>query len=225
MSSKLTEPTESSPSALPPFVLCGSAVLSQLASPSMASSGNFVPSQTYDGYKAAEVLDPVCTEFLAKGKDCFEHYNPRSSKCHYCYVGKKPCHCTRLQASNFRRYLWSKKDGPFGKGFPVSEAPTPDVTGSRKRGVASWTNVGGPIPPTLATVPNSLPATSTSSSHAGPALTQAVRPSPIQQPRNSPIINSQQLQPMASSIGRRDGFPPLPFPAAQVFQRRDCWPI
>ncbi|MBW0571684.1 hypothetical protein O181_111399, partial [Austropuccinia psidii MF-1] len=88
----------------------------------MASSGHFNPSQTYDGYKAVEVLDPACTECLAK-------------------------------ASNVRRYLWSRKDGPFGKKFPVSEAPTPlgtsgisNLTGSRKRDVARWTNVGGPIP-------------------------------------------------------------------------------
>ncbi|MBW0561136.1 hypothetical protein O181_100851 [Austropuccinia psidii MF-1] len=88
MSSKLTELTESSPSALPPFVLCGYGILSRLA-----SSGHFDPSQTYDGYRAVEVLDPACTE-----------------------------------SSNVRRYLWSRKDGPFGKEFPVSEAPTPDGT-------------------------------------------------------------------------------------------------
>ncbi|MBW0493191.1 hypothetical protein O181_032906 [Austropuccinia psidii MF-1] len=79
--------------------------------------------------------------------------------------------------------------------------------------------------PTLAIVPTSLPPTSPSSSHARPALTQAIRPSSIQQPRSSHIITSQQLQPMASSSRTRDGFSPLPFPAAQVFQRRDCWPI
>ncbi|MBW0568390.1 hypothetical protein O181_108105 [Austropuccinia psidii MF-1] len=103
-------------------------MLSQLDSPSMASSGHFDPSQTYDGYKAAVVLDPACTECLAKGKDCFEHYNPRSSKCHYCYIGKKPCHQTGRQVSNVSRYLWRKTDGPFGKEFPVSEAPTPPAT-------------------------------------------------------------------------------------------------
>ncbi|MBW0476283.1 hypothetical protein O181_015998 [Austropuccinia psidii MF-1] len=153
MSSKLTELTESSPSAPPPSVLCGSGVLSQLASPSMASSGHFNPSQTYDGYKAGEILDPACTECLAKGKDYFEHYNNRSSKCHYCYIGKKPCHQTGRKVSNVRRYSWSKKDGTFGKEFPVSEAPTPDATsgysalnGSRQRDVARWTNVGGPLP-------------------------------------------------------------------------------
>ncbi|MBW0554242.1 hypothetical protein O181_093957 [Austropuccinia psidii MF-1] len=270
MSSKLTELTE-----LPPSVLCGSGNLSQLASPSMASSGYFDRSQNYDSYKAVEALDPACTECLAKVKDCFQHYNPRSSKCHYCYIGKKPCRQAGRQASNVRRYLWSRKDGPFGKELPVSEAPTPDgtsgfshLTGSRQRDVVRWNNVEGPIPvgdaegsdeldgeeaevvphlvghqssssssqplanrfqshvipstprnfqPTLATVPTSLPPTSPSSSHARPALAQAVRP--------SPIITSQQLQPMASSSRRRDGFSSLPFPAAQVFQRRDHWPI
>ncbi|MBW0569542.1 hypothetical protein O181_109257 [Austropuccinia psidii MF-1] len=73
MSSKLTELTESSPYAPPPSVLHSSGILSQFSSPSMASSCHFDPTQAYDGYKAVEVLDPACTEFLAKGKDCFEH--------------------------------------------------------------------------------------------------------------------------------------------------------
>ncbi|MBW0546694.1 hypothetical protein O181_086409 [Austropuccinia psidii MF-1] len=44
-------------------------------------------------------------------------------------------------------------DGPLGKEFPVSEAPTTDgtlgisnLTGSRQRDVARGTNAGGPIP-------------------------------------------------------------------------------
>ncbi|MBW0469592.1 hypothetical protein O181_009307 [Austropuccinia psidii MF-1] len=275
----------------------------------MASSGHFDPTQTYDGYKAVEVLDPACTECLAKGKDCFENYNPRSSKCHYFFIGKKPCRRTGKQASNVRRYLWSKKDGPFGKEFPVCEASTLDgtsgysaLTGSRQRDVSRWTNVGGPIPvggspiypssevpisrlntegivkrirqiadsppdpdaegsddldgeevevvpnsagnpsntspsqapanrfqsqvipstprafqPTLATIPPVSPH----SSHTRPALNPAVRPSPIQQSRNSPIVTSQQLQPEASTIIRREELSPLHFSAAQVFQRRN----
>ncbi|MBW0560070.1 hypothetical protein O181_099785 [Austropuccinia psidii MF-1] len=244
----------------------------------MASSGHVDPTQTYDGYKAVKVLDPAHTECLEKGRDFFEHYNPRSSKFHYCFIGKKPCRCTGKQASNIRRYLWSKKDGPFEKEFPVSEAPTLDgtlgysaLTGSRKRDVARWTNAGGPIPvggrpiysssevpisrinaegmvkrirqiansppdphsegsdeldgeevevapnyagqpfntspsqppakgfqihiipstprnfqPTLATIPPASPH----SSHTRPSLNPEVRPSPIQQPRNSPIVTS-----------------------------------
>ncbi|MBW0570047.1 hypothetical protein O181_109762 [Austropuccinia psidii MF-1] len=84
----------------------------------MASSGHFDPSQTYDWFRAVEVLDPACTECLAKG-----------------------------------RHLWSRKDGPFGQEFHIPEEPTPDATSefsqltcSRQRDVARWTNVGGPIP-------------------------------------------------------------------------------
>ncbi|MBW0528777.1 hypothetical protein O181_068492 [Austropuccinia psidii MF-1] len=89
MSSKLSELTDSSPSALPPSVVCGSGILSQLA-----SSWHFDPGQTYDGYKVVE----------------------------------KPCHLPGSAAYKVRRYLWSKKDGPFGKELPVSEGPTPDST-------------------------------------------------------------------------------------------------
>ncbi|MBW0500142.1 hypothetical protein O181_039857 [Austropuccinia psidii MF-1] len=313
MSSKLTEITEYSPSVPPPSVLHGSGILSLFSSPSMASSGHSDPTQTYDGYKAVEVLDPAFTECLAKGKDCFEHYNTRSSKCHYCFIGKKPCCHTGKQASNVRRYLWSTKDGPFGKEFPVSKAPTldgtsgcSDLTGPRQRDVARWTNVGGPIPvggrqiysssevpisrintegivkqirlisnsppdlddegsdeldgeeaevvtnsaghpsnnspsqppakrfqshiipstprnlqPTLATIPPASPK----SSHTRTTLNPEVRPFPIQQPRNSPRVTSQQLQPVASTSIRREELSPLLFPAAQVFQRRDHLPI
>ncbi|MBW0563678.1 hypothetical protein O181_103393 [Austropuccinia psidii MF-1] len=118
----------------------------------MASSGHFDPCQTHDGYKAVKVLGPSCTGFLAKGKDFFQNFNPKSSKFHFCFVGKKPYCCPGPVASNVRRYLWSKKDGPFGKEFPVSEGPTcdsasgySDLTGSRQRDVARWTNVGGSI--------------------------------------------------------------------------------
>ncbi|MBW0534747.1 hypothetical protein O181_074462 [Austropuccinia psidii MF-1] len=130
----------SPPSAQPHSVLCGSEILSQLA-----SSAHINPSQTYDGYKAVEALDPSCTKCLTKGKDYFQHDNTRSSKCHFCFVWKKLCCFTGPLASNVRRYLWSKKDGPFGKELPVSEPPTPDGT-SGKRDVARGTNVGGPIP-------------------------------------------------------------------------------
>ncbi|MBW0468307.1 hypothetical protein O181_008022 [Austropuccinia psidii MF-1] len=108
----------------------------------MASSGHFDPSQTYDGYKAVEDLDPACTEFLMKGKECFQHFKLKSSKFPFCFVGKTPCYFPGIPASNIRSYLWSKKDGPFRKEFPASEAPIPDDTsGGRWLGV----NVGEPI--------------------------------------------------------------------------------
>ncbi|MBW0509633.1 hypothetical protein O181_049348, partial [Austropuccinia psidii MF-1] len=106
MSSKLTELTESSPSALPPSVLHCSGILSQFSSPSMASSGHFDATQAHDSHKEVEVLDTACAESFSKGKECFEHYNPRSSKFPYCFIGKKPCCHTGKQASNIRRYLW-----------------------------------------------------------------------------------------------------------------------
>ncbi|MBW0572314.1 hypothetical protein O181_112029 [Austropuccinia psidii MF-1] len=70
--------------------------------------------------------------------------------------------------------------------------------------------------PTLATIPTSLLPASPSPSHDRPAFNPAVRTSPIQNPRNSPINTSQHLQPMAGSSRRRNGFSPLPLPAAQV---------
>ncbi|MBW0497980.1 hypothetical protein O181_037695 [Austropuccinia psidii MF-1] len=240
----------------------------------MASSGHFDPAQTYDGYKEVE----------------------------------KPCRHTGLLASNVRRYSWSKKDGPFGKEFQVSEGSTPDgisgysnLTGSRHRNVARWTNAGGPIPvggekiysssefpisrintagvvkqirhiadsppdpdaegsdeldgeevevvhnysgqkysnepshppskrsqsqiiprnpryfqPILSTIPDTLPPDSPNSSTTRPALVPAVRP--------LPIVTSQQLKTVASS-SRREELSPFPFPAAQVFQKKDLWPI
>ncbi|MBW0508174.1 hypothetical protein O181_047889 [Austropuccinia psidii MF-1] len=222
MSSKLTELTESSPSSPPPSLLCGSGVFSRLSSPSIAPSGHFDPSQIYDGYRAVEILDPTCTEFLAKGKDCFQHYNPQSSKCHYLFIGKKPCCCTGVPSSNVRRYLWSRRDGPFGKELPVSEAPTSDGTSGFSQVIPSTPRTFEPV---RASIPTTIPPSSPSTSHARPALNPAVRPSKSQKPRNSPITTSQQLQPVASSSRRRDGLSPFLFPAAQVFQRRDCWPI
>ncbi|MBW0546909.1 hypothetical protein O181_086624 [Austropuccinia psidii MF-1] len=56
-------------------------------------------------------------------------------------------------------------------------------------------------------------------------MNAAGRPSPIQQYRDSPIVTSHQLQPEASSSRRREELSPLPFPAAQVFQQVDSWPI
>ncbi|MBW0581006.1 hypothetical protein O181_120721 [Austropuccinia psidii MF-1] len=168
MSSKLTELTESSPSAPPPSVLCGSGVFSRLSSPSMASSGHFDPSQPMMGTEQLKFLIlPVLNVW------------PR-----------KPCHCTGVSSSSVSRYLWSRNDWPFGKEFPVSEAPTPDGTSEFFQLVAS--------------IPTTITPSSPSTSHARPALNPAVKPSPSQQPRNSPITTSKQLQPVASCSRRMD---------------------
>ncbi|MBW0577536.1 hypothetical protein O181_117251 [Austropuccinia psidii MF-1] len=77
----------------------------------------------------------------------------------------------------------------------------------------------------LASIPSTVPPHSPTISHARPALNPAVRPSPVQPSKISPMTTSRQLQPEASASRRRDGLSPLLFPAAQVFQRSDCWPI
>ncbi|MBW0531010.1 hypothetical protein O181_070725 [Austropuccinia psidii MF-1] len=76
--------------------------------------------------------------------------------------------------------------------------------------------------PTLSTIPTSLPHASPSSSTARPSLIPEIRPSPIHQSRNSPIVTSQRLQPVSSSSRRSEELSPFPFPATQVFQKRDC---
>ncbi|MBW0529143.1 hypothetical protein O181_068858 [Austropuccinia psidii MF-1] len=79
--------------------------------------------------------------------------------------------------------------------------------------------------PTLATLSNSLPPASTSSSTGRPASIPEVRPSPIPQSRSSTIVTSQQLQPVPRSSRRREELSPLPFLASQVFEQREHWPI
>ncbi|MBW0486643.1 hypothetical protein O181_026358 [Austropuccinia psidii MF-1] len=214
MSSKLTELTESSPSAPPPSVLHGSGILSQFSSLSMDSSGHFDTTQAYDGYKAVEVLDPACTEF-----------------------GGRPIYSSlevpifRINAEGMVKQIRQIADSP----------PDPDAEGSdeldgeeakvvpNSAGHPSNTSPSQPpakrlqshiIPstpkhfqPTLATIPTSIPPASPSSSHTRPSFNPAVRPSPIQKTRASPILTSQQLQPAASTSRRREELSPLPFPA------------
>ncbi|MBW0484314.1 hypothetical protein O181_024029 [Austropuccinia psidii MF-1] len=133
------------------------------------------------------------------------------------FVRKKPCHCPGIPASNVKRYLWRKKDGPFGKELPVSEAPTPyaDAEGSDELDseevevvLNSDGNCSSTSPsqqaakilqsqllpstprnfqPVLSTIPPHSPSPSTS----GAAFVAIMRPSPIPTPRNSPMITSQ----------------------------------
>ncbi|MBW0577085.1 hypothetical protein O181_116800, partial [Austropuccinia psidii MF-1] len=281
MSSKLTELTESSPSALPPSFLCGSGIFSQLSPPFMASSVHFDPYQTYYGFRAVEVLDPACTECLAKGGI----YGVERMG----LMGRNSPFLRNLLLMQPQDFLnrdvarWTNVGGPIPIGgrpihysseIPISrtntdgvvkvvkklrrivDSPTdPDAEGSDELdgeevevvphsvGHPSSNSSSQPLAntrfqsqiipstprtfqPMLASIPTTLPPPSPTTSHTTrPALNPAVRPSPVQQPRNSPITTSCQLQPVASSSRRRDGLSPLPFPAAQVFQRRERWPI
>ncbi|MBW0486897.1 hypothetical protein O181_026612 [Austropuccinia psidii MF-1] len=74
--------------------------------------------------------------------------------------------------------------------------------------------------PVLSTIPFYIPPHSPNPSTARPPLVTPVRPSFIPQPRNSLIVTSQHLQPVASSRGIREDQFPLPFPPAKVFQQR-----
>ncbi|MBW0554634.1 hypothetical protein O181_094349 [Austropuccinia psidii MF-1] len=243
MSSKLTELTESSPSALPPSVLCGSGIFSQLSSPSMASSGHFDPSQIYDGYRAVEILDPACTECLAKVTGSRQRDVARWTN----VGGPIPVGGRPIYSSSEVPISRINTEGVVKRIRRIADSPTdPDAEGSDELdgeevevvphsvGHQSSTSSTQPLAnrfqsqvipstprtfqPVLASIPTTIPPSSPSTSHARPALNPAVRPSPSQQPRNSPITTSQQLQPVASSSRRRDGLSPLPFPAAHVFK-------
>ncbi|MBW0484942.1 hypothetical protein O181_024657 [Austropuccinia psidii MF-1] len=79
--------------------------------------------------------------------------------------------------------------------------------------------------PVLSIIPSSAPRPSYGHSTARPPLASPMRPSPIAQSKPSTVHHSQQLQPVASTSRTREVRSPLPFPSAQVFQRRECWPI
>ncbi|MBW0591782.1 hypothetical protein O181_131497 [Austropuccinia psidii MF-1] len=112
---------------------------------------------------------------------------------------------------------------PHSAGHPSNSSPSQPPAKRFQSHVIPITSRN--FQPTLATVPTSIPPASPHSSHTRHALNPEVRPSPVQKLRNSPIVNSQQLQPVASTSRRREEIPPLPFSAAQGFQHRDQWPI
>ncbi|MBW0493047.1 hypothetical protein O181_032762 [Austropuccinia psidii MF-1] len=108
---------------------------------------------------------------------------------------------------------------PNSAGHPSNSSPSqPPVKRFQSQVIPSTSRN---FQPTLATISASIPPASPHSSHTRPALNSAVRSSPIQQSRNFPIVNSQQLQPVTSTSRRREELSPLPFPATQVFQSRD----
>ncbi|MBW0510948.1 hypothetical protein O181_050663 [Austropuccinia psidii MF-1] len=112
---------------------------------------------------------------------------------------------------------------PHSVGHPSSNSSTqPLANRFQSQVIPSTPRTFQPI---LASIPTNIPPPSPSTSHASPALNQAARPSPAQKSRNSPITTSHQVRPVTSSSRRRDGLSPLPFPSAQVFQRRERCPI
>ncbi|MBW0477781.1 hypothetical protein O181_017496 [Austropuccinia psidii MF-1] len=244
MSSKLTELNESSPSVRPPPVLCGSGIFTQLSSPSMASYWHFDPSQTFDGCKAVEAM--LLYQLTGSRKRDVARWINVGGSIPVCgrpiyYISEVPI--SRINTEGEVKRIRRIADPPadpdaegsdeldgedfvvvhHSVGHPSSTSSSQPLANRFQSHVIPRTS--RTFQPVHASIPTTLPPYSPSPSHSRPALNQAVRPSPIQKPRNSPINTSQQLQPMASSSRRRDGLSPFPFPAAQVFLRRDCWPI
>ncbi|MBW0484908.1 hypothetical protein O181_024623 [Austropuccinia psidii MF-1] len=77
----------------------------------------------------------------------------------------------------------------------------------------------------LSTITSYISPPSPNPSTARPAMDSPVSPPPIPPPRNSPMVTSQKLQLVASSSKRREDPFPFLFPATQVFQKMEHWPI
>ncbi|MBW0569749.1 hypothetical protein O181_109464 [Austropuccinia psidii MF-1] len=209
----------------------------------MASPGHFNPSQTYDGYKAVEVLDPACTECLAmvtgsRKRDVARWTNFRGAL----PVGGRPIYSSsEVPISRINneevvkqiRRIANSPPNPAAEGseeaevFPISAGHPVNYSPSHPPAQRLQSHIIHNTPrnfqTTLATIPTSIPPASPNPSHIRPALNQAVRPSPIPQPRKSPMVTSQQPQPVSSTSRRREELCPLPFPAAQVFQRQELF--
>ncbi|MBW0577792.1 hypothetical protein O181_117507 [Austropuccinia psidii MF-1] len=78
--------------------------------------------------------------------------------------------------------------------------------------------------PFLSNVPCSIPPPSPNSLNARPAISSAVRQSPIPQPSQSPFLNFQQLQHLTSTSRRREYQSPFPVTVYQVLQGRENFP-
>ncbi|MBW0573540.1 hypothetical protein O181_113255 [Austropuccinia psidii MF-1] len=75
--------------------------------------------------------------------------------------------------------------------------------------------------PVLSTIQSTIPPHSPSPFTTRPALVPTMRQLPLPQPRISPRVTSQQLQPVASSSRRREDQLPLPFLASKVSHQRE----
>ncbi|MBW0576223.1 hypothetical protein O181_115938, partial [Austropuccinia psidii MF-1] len=195
----------------------------------MASSGHFDPTQTYDGYRAVGILDPACTECLAKVAGSRQRDVARSTSVGGPIpVGGRPIYSssevpisrinTEVVVKRIRRIADSPTD-PDAEGSDELDGEevvvVPHSVGysSRNSSAQPLANIiqiqvipstPRTFQPVLASIPATIPPSSASTSHSRPALNPAVRPSLSQKPRNSPITTSKQLQPVASSSRRRD---------------------
>ncbi|MBW0513732.1 hypothetical protein O181_053447 [Austropuccinia psidii MF-1] len=200
LSSKLTDLTESSPSALPPSFLCGSGNFSQLSSPSMASSGHVDASQTYDGFRAVEVLDPACTKLTGStqrdvarwtnvggpipvgGRPIYSSSEVLISRTNTEGVVKVVKRIGRIDDSptdpdaegNDELDCEEVQVVPNSVGHPSRNSSTqPLANRFQSQGIPSTPRTFQPI---HASIPTTIPPPSPSTSHSQPALNPAVRP-------------------------------------------------
>ncbi|MBW0534487.1 hypothetical protein O181_074202 [Austropuccinia psidii MF-1] len=74
---------------------------------------------------------------------------------------------------------------PNSSGHPINSSPSHPLAKRLQSHIIHSSAIN--FQPTLDTIPTSIPPASPS-----PALNQSARPSPIPQPRNSPMVTSQQ---------------------------------
>ncbi|MBW0532194.1 hypothetical protein O181_071909 [Austropuccinia psidii MF-1] len=236
----------------------------------MASSGHFDPSQTYDGYRAVEVIDPACSECLAKGGI----YGVEKMG----LLGESSQYLRHLLLMELQDFLnrdvarWINVGGPIAVGgrpiyssseVPISRintegvvkrirsiavSPTdPDAEGSDELDgeevkVVPHLLAIHPEIPLLSLLPSdsqysqNLPTSSFFHSYYNSSFFTKYFPCQACLESSSKTITKPETQELTHNHllstptcgqfqHRRDGLSPLSFPAAQVFQRRDCWPI
>ncbi|MBW0529473.1 hypothetical protein O181_069188 [Austropuccinia psidii MF-1] len=182
MSSKMTELNESSPSALPPSVLHGSGILSHFSSPSMASSGHFDPTQTDDGYKEVEALDPACTECRGISEVPISRINPEGIVKRIRLIANSP---PDPDAEGSDELDGEEVDvAPDSAGHPSNTSPSQPTAKRFQSQIIPSTPRN--FQPTLSEIPPSIAPASPHSSHTRPALNPAVRPSPSNSPETHP---------------------------------------
>ncbi|MBW0510860.1 hypothetical protein O181_050575 [Austropuccinia psidii MF-1] len=237
MSSKLTELTESSPSAKKPYHQTGRQV---------SNVRRYLRGKKYGPFgKEFPVSDTPTPDATSRQRDVARWTNVGGGL----PVGGRPIYSSsevpipRINNEGVVKQIRRIADSPpnpyaedsdklYGEevevvphsaGHPVNYSPShPPAKRLQSHKIH---NTPRNFQPTIATIPTSIPPASPNPSHTRFASNQAVRPSPIPQPRNSPMVTSQQPKSIDSTSRRREELSPLKFPAAQLIQCRDQWPI
>ncbi|MBW0507640.1 hypothetical protein O181_047355 [Austropuccinia psidii MF-1] len=106
-----------------------------------------------------------------------------------------------------------------------SSSTSPTQPPSKKFHIQVIPSTASNFQPILSSVASSFPLPSPKSSTSRALLASPIKTSPIPKPRSSPVLTLQQLQTLASTRRRREDWSPFTFPDAQVFPKREHWPI